>query len=541
MRSKRAFVTAVAIAVAVVCLEALSASSQTTYCVRAGASGAGDGSDWDNAFPSLPAVLVRGATYYIASGVYPSYTFDDAEDGATVITVKKAIAVDHGTDQGWLPAYGEGQAVFNSTMRFERGYYVFDGQTRNESDWFDGASYGFKVEHSNQHQNIVVGVQEHHAVSSIVIKYVFVDAMTTLPNFSVRMFAIDTDVHGPATGFQTIGRGFVFHRMYVRGGNNAWFLRTTDGAIVEYCAASGQRNNEQNHAETFNLYYSANNAIIRYNQIRDFCTVGTRGTAVVAIAYSGGLSFYGNVVSDFAAGDGVVGFDGYASSNNKIYNNTFIRGVNGNSGLAFGTGLKNEIRNNLWIDCSTISFLSGAGDHDYNGYTGSNAYGEAHAQVNIPTSILVNYAGGDYRLASRTKTGAVLPAPYDRDYLGSVRGADGSWDRGACEFGRGRSSNPVISVSPSSLDFGVIAAGATNQLSFTVRNVGAGTLAGAVIVPEPFGIVSGECYSLGNNQSQTVIVRYRPAAAGNHRQNVTFTGGGGAVGVVSGGAYGASP
>ena len=42
-------------------------------------------------------------------------------------------------------------------LTFRRGYYVFDGQIRNEADWFDGASYGFGIVHNNQDQNIIIG------------------------------------------------------------------------------------------------------------------------------------------------------------------------------------------------------------------------------------------------------------------------------------------------------------------------------------------------------------------------------------------------
>ena len=38
------------------------------HYVRAGATGLNNGSDWNNAWTSLPATLVRGDTYYIADG-----------------------------------------------------------------------------------------------------------------------------------------------------------------------------------------------------------------------------------------------------------------------------------------------------------------------------------------------------------------------------------------------------------------------------------------------------------------------------------------
>ncbi|MEN6625838.1 MAG: hypothetical protein ABFD69_06375, partial [Candidatus Sumerlaeia bacterium] len=65
------------------------------YYVRAGAGG--NGSDWANAYGSLPSTLQRGSTYHIAAGSYGSHQFNDAESGTAMITIKKATAADHGT------------------------------------------------------------------------------------------------------------------------------------------------------------------------------------------------------------------------------------------------------------------------------------------------------------------------------------------------------------------------------------------------------------------------------------------------------------
>ena len=67
------------------------------------------------AYKALPATLVRGDTYYIADGSYPSYTVDDAVSGTIVITIKKATTSAHGTENGWDSSYGDGQAVFTSS------------------------------------------------------------------------------------------------------------------------------------------------------------------------------------------------------------------------------------------------------------------------------------------------------------------------------------------------------------------------------------------------------------------------------------------
>lgn len=400
--------------------------------VRSGAAGAGNGVDWTNAYPALPASLVRGDTYYIAGGNYPAYTFDDAQSGALVITVKKATASDHGTNTGWQAGYGTTQATFDSTLRFDRGYYALDGQVRNESNWFDGNAYGFRIAHNNKDQNIIISGGS--ASSNISVKNVFVDAIyRNLPGNTVRRYAIDTDTYGGS-----IATGLVFSRMYVYGGNNIWFLRTTNGAVVEYSASDGVDGNSANHGEIVNLYYSGNNAIIRYNQWKNAFLNGG-GTALVAITFADGMQFYGNVVSNFQVGDGVVGFNGYYSSHNRVYNNTVIGGT-GACGTAWGSGTDNLVYNNMFINCKGVSLQ---GTHDYNAFSDSSSRGEANAQLNLPTSIFTNFAGGVYTLAAQTSPGISLGSPYMTDLRGIARGSSGVISRGAYEFSSGGGSLPA--------------------------------------------------------------------------------------------------
>jgi hypothetical protein len=373
---------------------------------------------------------VRGATYLVAAGTYPAKTFDDPERGSDVVRIMKATETDHGTETGWQPSYS-GQATFDSVLRFERSYYVLDGLRRNEANWFDGAAYGFRIRHANQDQNVVIS---HNGVPirDISIRYAFVDAIVgQLPTTTVRRYAIDTD------GFAESGaqaENLVFHRMYVRGSNNVWFLRTTTRAIVEYSASDGALNGVANHGEIVNLYYTGYDAVVRFNHFRNaYVDNGAKngGTALVAITYAGGLQFYGNVAQNFATGDGAVGFSLYTSSHNRVHHNTFIDGIGWNSGVSWGSGTDNLVYNNIFVGCSTVNL---AGTHDYNAFDDANARGEAHAQTDLPKSIFTSYANADFRLAFETAPGLALPAPFDVDRFGHKRGAGGIVSRGAFEF-----------------------------------------------------------------------------------------------------------
>ncbi len=260
----------------------------------------------------------------------------------------------------------------------------------------------------------------------------------------------------------------------------------------------------------------------------------------------------------------------------KICNNTFVDnpyydavhfyGYNGSP-----TASGNEIKNNLFYNCGPNSstrallisqssgFTSESWSLDGNLYYYPGSAGaylavngsvqtasswiaaqEAHGKTNAP--FFVRYAAyeadNDFHLASSDtaarNAGVNLSSYFTTDKDSNPRGT--TWSIGAYEYGSGGSStNPVISVSPGSLDFGLMAAGATNYLTFTVKNAGVGTLIGTSSVPTgAFSIISGAVYTLTSGQSSSVTVQFSPTVAGAINQTVTFTGGDGATAIVSG-------
>jgi len=393
--------------------------------VRPGAPAGGSGETWDNALSDMPAAPERGLVYFLAPGSYGARVFDTPARGTDVIEIRRATDRDHGTDVGWMPEYGVGAARWDSPVVFATSYWTFDGGRRDEADWFDGEAYGFRVDNAGEDQNVVIFNERPSVETSyITIRRVFVDAIVGLPEGPVRRYAVDTDRYGKATSV-----GLRFQRMYVRGSNNVWFLRTTEGALLEYSASELADSNDANHGEVVNLYYSGNNATVRYNRWREEF-IGTTGTALVAITDADGLAFYGNEIVGFSVGDGALGFGGRATSHNRVFNNTFVGGVGFNSGTAWGDGTDNEVYNNVWVDCGRVTI---EGDHDYNAFSDDDTRGEAHAQVGFSAASFVDVAAGDLHLEDATDPGRSLPTPFDQDRDGRTRGADGSFDRGAFE------------------------------------------------------------------------------------------------------------
>ena len=95
-------------------------------------------------------------------------------------------------------------------------------------------------------------------------------------------------------------------------------------------------------------------------------------------------------------------------------------------------------------------------------------------------------------------------------------------------------TNPVIVVSPMTLDFGRVATNATATNTFLVENIGSGKLVGTATVAAPFKILSGGDYKLKGNEAQIVTVTYKPTGAASDTQTVEFTGGGGAKATATG-------
>ncbi len=98
-------------------------------------------------------------------------------------------------------------------------------------------------------------------------------------------------------------------------------------------------------------------------------------------------------------------------------------------------------------------------------------------------------------------------------------------------------AKPAIAVSPRTLEFAPVGVGKSRNLSFTVKNVGAGTITGDAKVSAPFRVIGGTPYVLQKAQSQVITVEYLPRAAGMNVSVVVLTGGGGASITVAGSAF----
>jgi hypothetical protein len=402
------------------------------FYIRAGASG--NGSDWSNAYGQFPSTLVRGATYFVAGGSYGSVTFDDPVSGTQMITIKKATAGDHGTGTGWSNTYESAQAQF-SNLVFKTSYYNFDGVTGGgPGSWETG--FGFKV------KGTFHTIDFPAAVSNISIRHTDIEG-------GGRSASSDTDLIYLVNKFTNITISYCFLHDTSRTMILTW-PANGDGFVIEYSKFA--RNGTAEHREAWSAG-TDKNVVVRYNLFEDIM-----GTGFIAIVNGNGdatnWDIYGNVFywtgkyTDGIINTGVImnRYDGSGGAINvravnwHIYNNIIanIRGGSFTAQIAPEGPLDAYVvENNIWYNNVATAGAKGT-LVDYNWFfaNGSNNKSGAHDLIGTTNPFVDSqpWLTGNWALKAAIP-GVALPAPYNKDWLGNTRGADGTFDRGALEYG----------------------------------------------------------------------------------------------------------
>lgn len=424
--------------------------AQTTHYIRAGAGGSNDGTDWINAFSSIPATLTRGDTYYIADGSYGSYSFDDAESGTTLITIQKASSSDHGTETGWVSTYGDGEATFSSVV-FGRDYYVLDGAYRNESTWDDAGSYGIRI------TSIKVWPIQGGAYAPggdhITVQYAEIGN-----TYSESNNAVDDGVY---LVYNTgSGTDFTLSRCYIHNTLTQVYLLNYTNVTVEYSYLGPGWQKEGIRGRD-----NVSGTTIRYNIFRDssYGTGGEGGGSTAPIAmWSGGagnfddIVIHGNVIwdaasTDHSGGSIVLGGDGSSwvgspANDCRVYNNTFVGVRSTNSGILINGGTGNRAYNNIWYDCAGTGTAGSGLSVGNNSVIGTDPF--ADYTTGAITGSMRLAAASDPIDAGASQTNDNGQS-YDVDMDGNTRGSDGIWDQGAYEYDSGSPPPETFRRSPS--------------------------------------------------------------------------------------------
>jgi len=405
--------------------------------VRPGATGNNSGSDWTNAYTNLPAALTRGDTYYLADGTYGSYKFDDASSGSTLITIKKAIDSDHGTDVGWSAAYGDGQAVF-SGWQIYTDYYVFDGRKRN-SDWRTGGVGQYGITTGN------VRLDNGGGTGGDNLTFTFVDI-----HGGGRDTGKGDDVIYGLTGNSNV----TFRYCALRDSDRTIFLMRGNwqNLVVDSSYLARNTSTPAIHGELLSMTDS-NGVTFSNNVIEDI-----EGTAIFAGLNNGTASnwkIFGNTVTHTSGyiadtgrkaghNKGIAGlvFCANDSSNNNtcnnflVNNNTMVNIQGTWSGVVIQKGSGNVVQNNIWYNSVRTG---GAGNlAGWNWYYNTVQDGDSTSTKVVCSSncnVFVDLAARNFQLVAATAAGTTLAAPFNIDPNGTIRGSNGVWDRGAYEFG----------------------------------------------------------------------------------------------------------
>lgn len=447
------------------------------HYVRAGASGGQNGSDWTNAWTALPATLARGDTYYIGDGEYGGYTFNDAVSGTSVITIRKAVAADHGTDTGWNEGYGDGQAVFHAASgngwTITTGYWVFDGQVGGgPGSWNSG--HGFRVigagglsVYSVRLGTSVAGSKQPDRIE---LRHVDMGGESVEVPDRCALYEQAT-AKGLGSEHVTITQCYLHNANFLMLGFYGKYW------LIEYNYFFRNWTEPTHHGEAI-ADRGNDNVVVRYNWFSDI-----DGTCFIALKKNEDQQhdywdIYGNVFfftegnpwqpGGGMGGNGSVGMTDTATGTSNhilVYNNTFVNVPGLNTGVYLNLGTGNEVFNNVWYVCDKISHINV--EHDYNDYfTTPFAYTtEPSAHDTVTTgaaSPFVNWPAGNFGLTSATAAGVEVSSSYntswtsatlDVDMFGKTRGGDGVWDRGAIEYVASDTEAPSV---PGGLTAGVV-------------------------------------------------------------------------------------
>ena len=153
-----------------VAIVANSNAGAAEHYVRAGATGNGSGSDWNNAwitFANMDWTTIKpGDTVYIGGGMYGVFAVIGSGTAGNPITFKRATTTAHGAAAGWDNAYDaqvvvDGQGNLGAIGFGEGGdwagksFVTIDGATRSGILCYD-AMYGVRADRGPTNDNITL-------------------------------------------------------------------------------------------------------------------------------------------------------------------------------------------------------------------------------------------------------------------------------------------------------------------------------------------------------------------------------------------------
>jgi len=446
-----------------------------------------------------PGSMTRGVTYWIAAGNYGAVAFNTPDSGTLLITIEAATTSSHGPASDWSNSFagqalfGPSSAstdywTFNGQSRgadWQSGYNIkFWNQT-------NGGGEAFYIGGNSNISFIYVEMEGTGAG--------FPNNNSTADKCSSDNCGVWADYalfEGSPVSNLYVGYGYYHHtgntqfQMNDTGSGGS----VNNNVTWEYNWVSYNHTGQNGqHDEAYSLL--ANNVTIRFNVFQDISGSGLICDASAANPAMSNWFVYGNIFFNDAAylslgqsywlntmdngilalGDGngspenltgtflfsnntIANFDPPGVAGYNVYSTLPISGVPG--GI---TGTANVIiENNLWYASAYVygnynpicNLLSGTCTEDYNAsFQGTTANSANWQTQSSPAAHDYNVSGtaspfatsqpaatiAGYQLALpdpfTSQAGVSLASPYNVDMLGTTRGANGVWDRGALQLG----------------------------------------------------------------------------------------------------------
>jgi hypothetical protein len=519
----------------------VSGADAANWYVRPTSSGSNNGTDWNNAWTANTiswASISPGDTIWMAGGAYTTQLAPNKSGSAgNYIYIKRVLATDSVpvAAAGWNSAF-DSQVIVHPIAQIPA---LWGNGSAGSYVYIDGRISGgikFQVDADVTYYAGAIHITGTGGQNNIVLTNL--DLAGPAPDGNPYPRTI-YDCSLSIKVSNTRAHDILVTHCLLHGSADVVLVQNCDNLTIEYSQLYDNCVSGAPHANVFEFSYY-NNFVLRYCTLYNWQIEGFRPYAQAGATY-----IYGNIWHSPLTISGVARVleaDGAVTQTIGpfyIYNNTFVNITYAIYGVNPSTVTYNsasQARNNIYWNCGSTT--PPFNDNGYNyGSSSTSGTGSINGSGQTP---FVSLSAKDYHIVSNISSvlprnkGAALTSPFDIDLGGNIRGADGAWDIGAYEFNGGVSTNPVISVSPGSLNFGTIATNTTANSTLTVKNAGGGTLAGVATVALPFSIVSGGTYNLGSGQNQAITISFSPTVGGNASQTVSLTGGGGASVTVNG-------
>lgn len=436
-----------------------------TYYVDPAASGSNNGSDWTNAYTSMPTPAA-GNIYWIADG---SYSFSMNDTTASYKTIKKCNNSGHNDDDSCesVPGYSTAQAAghFNGQATFSNisasgDYYVFDGNTVK-------GEYGLYATCSSSQSRCVLVEGENWEIKGLEIDASSLDCSGDEPALYLGTYS-------------NVSNNVNVYNVWTHGSCGDCFrvTRLTNYSI-DNSLCNGRRSIGSVHGDFIQIYAGVDGTISN-----NFVEWSGQGVFFGGEPWGamGTHYIYNNVFNcqDMAGSKFVNAQDGASGGPLYIYGNSVLNPYTEYINTKSVSVAQNS--NNIYICEGTAKGLYG-GNYSYNAVSSGCSISQTNGQI-VTSSIFVNasnsidYPSADFHLNTETNTGATLGSPYNVDKDGYTRGGiNGIWSRGAYEYDPsgalpGDTTPPTVTAftipsTATTLTFGITAFTATDAVGVT--------------------------------------------------------------------------